>query len=93
MVCYEYVKVGWNGEKKLCLHLESAVEYAAKDLLYRYTECLAKYDENSLKAYYINPDEIDEKLRILRENLMNGDGFSGIQSEYYEIHKREVIEE
>lgn len=51
-------------------------------MLYRYTGYFAKYDENSLKAYYINPDEIDEKLRILRENLMNGDGFSGIQSEY-----------
>jgi len=93
MVCFEYVKSGgWNAERKLFLHFENAVEYAVQDMKYRYVECLATYDEMTLKAYCINPDEIDEKLEKMREYLGRGDGFSGIQMEYYEIHELEIEE-
>lgn len=95
MECYELVKEngGWKTMSKMFVKFESAVDYAVSDLQYMYLKLANECDENTLKFYFIDPDEMEEKSRHLREYLMNGDGFAGLMGEYYEIRKIEVIED
>ena len=94
MQCYELMieKGGWS-QGTLFLHLEGAVDYAVRDLEYKYLECLATMDEDTLEAHYIDPSKLEQDKKTLRKYLMQGDGFCGLMSNYYEILTREVIEE
>lgn len=91
--CFELVRE-YGGNKTISMlfaKFETAVDYAVEDLQYRYLECLATCGDDVLEAHYIDPKKMNSHLKTLRKYLTEGDGCCGIMSEYYEIHRREMI--